>query len=292
MAAGVLANTDEFVAGFFKRGAVKVTLFTAEGMSLTDKEKFETWFKTFITGVKNAWRTKVLNAEVMTPVVIGEGLEGLQDTELSKEKREDIATALGIPHSLLFSNAANFATAEQDDFHFYDKTIIPEAWFIQSILNVQVFKPMGYRLEFTPESLEVMQADEKERSVSLKNLTDANMPLEVAIRTLGYELTDEDWAIIEQEKQAKEERANQFAEQVSLPPQQDDEEDNNQRSHLDKWRRKSVKRIKADKSAAVNFESEYINPALGGAIFGALESAQTVKDVDEIFNNLEWMGYP
>lgn len=157
MASGVLANVDEFVAAFFKRGAIKATIFSAKGMGQSDAKSFETWWNKFITGVANSFKTKVLNAEAMEPTVVGDGIDGLQDSELTKEKREDIATALGIPHSILFSNAANYATAKQDDRHFYDKTIVPESKFIQYALNEQVFKPLDLRLEFHPETLDVFQ---------------------------------------------------------------------------------------------------------------------------------------
>src|SRR3990167_2130834 len=106
MAAGVIANIDTFTAGFFKHGAIKVTLFKSEGMAESEAKRFENWWNNMISGVRNAFKTKILNAKSIEPVVVGEGLESLQDTGLTQQKREDIATALGVPQTKLFSSGA------------------------------------------------------------------------------------------------------------------------------------------------------------------------------------------
>ena len=148
-----------------------------------------------------------------------------------------------------------------------------------------------YRLEFQPDTLDIFQEDENERAQALQYLTAAKMPLEVSLRVLGFELTDEDWAIIEQEKEQRQSMAENMAEGFAQNDSNEDEEESedNTRVHLDKWRRKAIKRVKAGKSALCEFESEYITPALSGAIMGALEESQTVEDVDSAFI---WAEYP
>ena len=120
---------------------------------------------------------------------------------------------------------------------------------------------------------------------------DEKLPLEVALRVLGFELTDEDWKIIEQEREEREARADEMAAgfaQAGSNENEDDSEDNT-RAHLNKWKLKATKRVKAGKPAECEFESEYIEPGLSGAIMGALESAQTVDEVESVFT---WAGYP
>jgi hypothetical protein len=41
----------------------------------------------------------------------------------------------------------------------------------------------------------------------------------------------------------------------------------------------------------LRLETEYIPPALAGAISGALEEVKTVGDVEAVFSDV-WMGYP
>jgi len=80
-----------------------------------------------------------------------------------------------VPHSLLFSSAANYATARQDDLHFYDKTILPQARRIESALNAQVFAPLGVRLRFAPERLELYQELEAQKADKLAALVNAGI---------------------------------------------------------------------------------------------------------------------
>jgi phage portal protein BeeE len=308
MASGVLANVDEFVAAFFKRGAIKATIFSAKGMSRSDAEGFENWWTKFVTGVQNSWRTKVLNAEVMAPTVVGEGIEGLQDQDLTKEKREDISTALGVPQSLLWSSEAGglggSGVVTQDDFHFYDKTIIPECEFIQYVLNEQVFKPAGYRLEFLPETLDIMQEDEKARSMALGYLFNAEVPLDIAMKILGFEMSDEYWKRIEEQVKKKEERAEELVGQLTQggggaafqPEDPKDKPDPFQEkslaADLEQWKQKAINHMKRGKPAkGRRFDSEIIPPALEGAIAGSLEEAETEEAITAVFEDI-WMGYP
>lgn len=189
-AAGVLYNVDEFASGYFKRGMIKATLLTLGSTTAEpERKKLKAWWKRVFSGIGNAWQTEVVNADV-TPVTLGEGIKELSDVELTGEKREDISTALGVPQAKLFSNAANYATAGVDDLAFYKETIVPRAEFIASVLNEQLFEPMGYHLKFKPETLDVFQVDEQQRSTAFLNYTNAGLPLEVAGPMLGLELPE------------------------------------------------------------------------------------------------------
>jgi HK97 family phage portal protein len=311
MASGVLANVDEFVAAFFQRGAIKATIFSAQGMSRDSATEFENWWTKFVTGVQNSWRTKVLNAEAMEPTVIGEGIEGLQDQDLTKEKREDIATALGIPQSLLWSSEAGglggAGVVSQDDYHFYDKTIVPECEFIQYVLNEQVFEPAGYRLKFLPETIDIMQEDEKARSMALGYLFNAEVPLDIAMKILGFEMDEEYWKRIEEQVKKKEEQAEELVGQLTQggnsgggaafqPRDPKDKPDpfveKSLGDDLEQWKDKAINYMKRGKPGkGRKYESENIPPSLEGAISGALEEAETEDEIAAVFADI-WMGYP
>lgn len=191
-AAGVLMSLDQFVQAFFERGAIKATILTIEGNPPSgEKERIEAWWQRFVKGMKNAFASKVFSAMVK-PVVVGEGVKELENQELTTAKREDIATAIGVPQSLLFSNATNFATAQQDDLHFYSKTIIPLAELIESTLNEQLLMPLGYRIKFLPDTLDAFQEDETERAQALASLVSAlgERNRGVALEMLGFELPE------------------------------------------------------------------------------------------------------
>jgi SPP1 gp7 family putative phage head morphogenesis protein len=186
--AGVLYNIDQFASNFFERGAIKATLLTIDGNPLpAEMERLEAWWKRFFSGSKSAWETAAVRAGV-TPVVVGEGMENLATADLSEERRQDIATALGVPHSIVMSNAANYATANQDAISFYDMTIIPALTFLAEIVNESLLAPAGYRLELRPEEMSIYQADEERRSNSMLNYVQAGLKPSLAAEILGVSL--------------------------------------------------------------------------------------------------------
>jgi hypothetical protein len=189
-AAGVLYNVNEFAAAFFKRGAIKATLLTVEGNPPpAERERLKAWWQRFFTGINKAFAAEVVSAAV-TPVVVGEGLSELTNTELTATEREEIATALGVPHSLVMSNAANFATAEADRLTFYDMTVVPQANAIARQLNAQLFAPAGMRFEWHPQELQIYQADENERASAFATYVNAGIKQSIAAQMLGLNLPE------------------------------------------------------------------------------------------------------
>lgn len=284
-AAGVVYNVDEFAEKFFERGAIKVTLLTVKGaIQKEERERVKTWWQKVFTGISRAWSTDIVQAEAIEPVVVGEGIKELSDTSLTKEKREDIAAAFGIPMTLLWSTQAGGlgggGVVAQDDFHFYDKTIVPEAKFIAGVLTEQVFKPMGLRFVFRPETLDVFQADEAQRAQAFKTYTDAGLKKSVVARMLGLELPEGiEYDDLDGDDDEPEQPPQFGQEQPGQPPQPAPEfiaqqqavaQAAAQRAMFDdlrKWRRKAVKR-----GGVVDFESEYIPADLADAIDYAIDT--------------------
>ena len=296
-ACGVLFNMDLFASNFFEHGAVKVTLLTVTGMPAeAERQKLSDWWRRVVSGVKNAFGAQIISADAVKPVVIGEGMKELENVTIGEEKREDIAIALGIPMSILFANAANYATSQQDELNFLNQTIIPLCTFIESILNEQLFEPLGLEWHFLPETLDAMQADEASRSMALQQLTSAGIPLLMAMDILGYELTDEqrkELVAAEEEKKANaEELAQQMAQKPDTTPAQEEEgqteqtaeEDTTFKAELDKWRRKAINAMKKGKPANVDFVTTVIPEEMCETIMNALGECKTEEDVKGAFN--------
>jgi phage portal protein BeeE len=101
-AAGVLHNMDTFVIGYFERGMVRPTIISVDGNPPeAERERIEKWFDTFMSGVRNAFRQKVFKAGAVHAQQIGDGLDQLENVELTADKWQDIAHAFGIPYALL-----------------------------------------------------------------------------------------------------------------------------------------------------------------------------------------------
>lgn len=203
-AAGVLLNLDNFASAFFSHGAVKATLLTVpKNTAEPERNRLKAWWnRVFKSSDGNAaWQTEVVEADAIKPVVIGEGIKELENSTLTPEKRQGIAAGLDIPETLLFSGSASGigggGVSEADDLRFANQFILPEARRLTAVLNKQMFGPMGLSCRLGTESLKVLQEDEAARSQSLSTFLDAvnkaksKEQLTEALKTLGYDLTDE-----------------------------------------------------------------------------------------------------
>jgi len=190
-AAGVLMSVDEFAGAFFSRGAIKATILSVpQGTLKSERDNLKKWYAGIISGIKNAFATEVLNADAVTATPIGEGIKELENTALTKEKREDISTALGIPQSKLFSTAATDSNRVEDEKSYLTDLIVPRCEFYQEVLNSQLFNDMGLKFRFRPEKMDAFQEDETERSTAFLNYRGGGMQPSVIAEMLGLELPD------------------------------------------------------------------------------------------------------
>lgn len=196
-ASGLLNSIDEHAVKYFEAGAINPTIAKIADFQTypeAEQERTKSILQRLLgRGLDSSHRIAPVGTNIEFET-IGSPMSDLAVPELTNSKREDIATALGIPQSLLFSNATNFATAQQDNRHFYEKTIIPLARKIEAMFN-HYFMRYGIddALVFNEQQLEVFQTDEAMRSGSLVNLVNVGMPLTIAMEVLGYDLTDEQW---------------------------------------------------------------------------------------------------
>lgn len=314
LAAGVSLDVNAFVSAFLQRGAIVPFILTVRGVKKnTELDKLKDFVaRFFVRDRKKSWPTEVVNADEVIPVKIGEGLEAIAGKEamLGNSKREEIATALGIPHSILFSGAANYAVSDKDDFHLYDKTIVPECLFIEQIMNNQLMTPAGYRLKYHPEALDVFQKDEGERAAALSDFMDAMIKAETfemaeaMFSIFGYEVSDEALNLLKKHFEKKAEDKEKFAANLTggqpgkkpgVPPEDEEDEDPGVKEELGKWMSKIRKRWNPKTKTAdqIEFVPEQIPPGLHGAISGQLENCKTMADVEIVFRQAaEWQGYP
>ena len=274
-AAGVLYNVDEFASSFFKRGAIKVTLLTTKGpVPEQERNRLKAWWSKLFRGTESAWNSEIIQADAVEPVVLGEGVGELSDAQLVKEKREDISTAAGIPMTMLWSTEAGGlgggGVVESDERKFYEQTVVPQARFIQGILNEQLFESMGLRWVFRPETLDVFQEDEGKRATALTQYVSAGYPLGLASQILGVELPEGvEYADLDRMKEEKQQRDIELQRaQFGANPQnpQQNPQQANMRADLERWERKAL-----SKGPDAPFESEHIPPALMDSIRASIK---------------------
>lgn len=153
-AAEILYYADFFTANFYKRGGIKPTLIAMKGMVTPDKVKEEeSAWDIFLRGIKRGLKNvRTFNAESMDVRSFGDGLGDLKETPVYKQALENVSMALGMPFSIMISNASNFATAEVENAQWHEDSIYPRIEFICDIFNDQLFTAMGLRMEPRPEN--------------------------------------------------------------------------------------------------------------------------------------------
>lgn len=277
--AKLLYSISKFPEMYFEGGAMPVTLLGIDSNDRNEIERIQNWFRRSATAIKNAFRVLGVRSGSITPVTLTPPLKDLSFPEISEMAKDNIAMAFGIKQTLLDSEAANYATAQEDRLAFYEDTIKPRARLFADALNEQLLARDGLRLEFRFNEMDIFQEDENDRADLLNKLTMAGLPIEVALELAGYDLTDE---------QAT--RLNSH--QVQLDERVDREPLDEKEVELRKWQKFAEKRVKEGKGLR-EFESSLIEPSLHGAISGALENVKSVEDVKRVFDSvIAWRGYP
>jgi HK97 family phage portal protein len=265
---------ERFASHFFEGGAQPVTIMNLpENMDEAEFQRFKgEWGK--FSGVMNAFRTAFVRSPEIKATVITPPIKDLMLPELQERVVTTIAMTLGVPRTMLEASAANYATADSDRQSFWRETIVPRLSLYEHIINTQLFTPIGYTLEYHPDELDVMQADEASRAGSLKLLVEAGMPLRGAMKTLGYKDIDATLAMTEPETVVPE--------VVALPTEvADNVEPTGQAVRSVDWAllsKKLERRIKAGKSPWCDFDSVVISADEVRSVMARLSPDSTVSD--------------
>lgn len=295
--AKLLYAISKFPEMYFEGGAMPVTLLGIDTNDRQEIERIQTWFKRSATAIKNAFRILGVRAGSITPTTLTPSLDTLAFPELNDIAKDNIAMAFGIKQTLLDSESANYATASEDRKSFYTETIMPRARLFEDALNTQLLARDGLRIEFKFSEMDIFQKDESERADLLHKFMNSNMPIELALDLAGYDLTDEQMAVlrahnknvITPETQLEEEVVEEVQPTGGVPNVKPEDA---QETELRKWQKMAEKRIRDGKELRA-FESDLIEPSLHGAITGALEAVKTAEEVKNVFDSvIEWRGYP
>jgi hypothetical protein len=193
VAAQTLSTLDNTIKTNSERNFIPPHLIGAKGMpSPTDREKTENWLnRYFIDPIVTKF--KIVNAEAVTAVKIGAGLEDMKTvvSEIKGKLVEDIAAAFGIP-SGIFTSDKSYAT---------EMVVLLRAWYesgefiqiyrtIEDTFNVQLLDRWGWKLKFRPETIDAFQEDENQRMGAFKIWVEARQRPSIGAQMLGFELPE------------------------------------------------------------------------------------------------------
>lgn len=214
--ADVILNYEEFVSKFYERGAVKATILKVDRSTPPkERNRLREFWQDFMSGKKSAYNTEVISGDVEAEV-IGEGAGESEKTEILVSRRKDIATAMGVPYSMLFGDTSSSYTAgPTEEKNFLNYTVIPRAKYIQTVLNAQLFADFGLQFRFNFGVLPAFKEAGEVISKIFTTYTEALLPHSVAARIAGVTLP-EGISYEDLDKYATEERERQFKEKERI----------------------------------------------------------------------------
>lgn len=289
VAAATQDYLDRFLDAFFEKGATMKTLvFTESDPGPEEKKRIKEYLTRVLTGIGNAFGVEVLSAALKVERLVPP-LKELVLPDIRDAKQREICIAMGVPLSLVFSDAANYAVSEQDDDNFYTKTMIPEANFVARQAN-RLLKRHGLRLVFRFDQMEWYQAREAKKVTQMVQLFDrqaadvdelrqaAGLPPQRATPRQERPSTP---AADDDDAPAGEAAAGKLLAQTAVFEAQQAQLER-KLDELGQWRRKVLKRHPAP-PYAVPFEAEHLTPGEVAIVRQRLLGAATAEEVKAAF---------
>lgn len=290
---------QRFTSAFFEHGAQPITVMSLPtDMAENEFKRFSLDYLNKFTGWVNAFRTLFVRGGDIKAQTITPPIKDLLLPELNERVTNAIGGTFGVPRTMLEASAANYATANSDRAGFWRETVIPRVSIIEQIVNEQVLYPLGYELIFTPEALDVMQADEAARAQSLVLLTQAGIPLPGAMRILGYDEIDgvltseiidnpsDNPGVVDPDAPATQERPNlentTITDDDGAPAQPGPALLSLAAVDLMKWEQRAVRRFKTGEHTRP-FVSESIPAPVRGMIAAKIADATSADDIKTAF---------
>jgi len=274
--------------------------------SKEQQEKIEHIWDKVIRGAYK-YLGKIFNADMIEPIVIGEGVDNLKDQGIYQNKLSDIAMAAGMPLSLLLANSANYATAMVEYKSWFDHEIVPWADFMAECMNEQLFKPLGLKFEFRPEVTDPGQEDEVSRAGAYASYISAGMLPSIAAQVVGIELPHgveyddldpEEEPEPEEETEEIPEQLQPYVEESSTDSDTDTGEEApakfipsiEQFRELELWQTLAFRKQKKGELAGMTFEVKTLPEQVAGMVAERLRAAETEDDIKAAFD-LEGIVY-
>jgi HK97 family phage portal protein len=292
--AKLMDYVTRFAGQFFAGGAMPVTVLGMPEATTDEEAKHaEGFFKRQMRGLANAFRVLAVRGDLKL-ATITPPLKDMAMPELKAQALAEVAWAFGLPRTML-EDAANYATAGAHDLQYWQNTIRPRCPKFQNVINNQFLKGTDIRVEFAPDEMDVFQEDESQRATSLQSLVNSKLPLRLAMEILGYDLTEEQWAMLAADEQRRQETAERIQGQIAGADDEDEDNrmqqqrdmaDRQREEDLRKWQRLVLRRLSEGKAHKVTeFKGAHVPPSLHAAISARLEGVQDEVSVRAIFAN-------
>jgi len=287
---------------------VPATIVGAKGMaSQQAREQAENWLSRFFRGAFQSHQVKVMNAEDVSVVKVGGGMEDLKSgfDEIKRGAIEGIGAAFGIPAGIFMSDKAYATEMDALIRTWYESSQFVSIYqCIEETLNDQLLIPMGYKFRFRLETIDAFQEDETKRAAAYREYVSADMRPSIAAQILGIELPEgtEPKDLDEKFDRAPEPpilvtAETQRRERLREPVDDDEPEkkpparplvksihlDADQQKEIVLWRQRATAWHRKGKGGASEWECKHIPEDIAGAIRVKLAAAMTELDIVKAF---------
>jgi phage portal protein BeeE len=276
--AGIIYHQNAFLERFFENGAMPTTLFFMDGAEPGPEEKnrMKRFLYSVMTGRLRAWGIELLSRKLHFEHLVPP-LKEMVLPQLRTEAQYAICVAMGVPISVIYTNASRNSTSEQDDLHFYTKTILPFLHDIEETANEDLFLPNGLRLRFRPDRLEVFEALEVAKLQELAVVKD-DLLINERRAAAGYPAIE---AAAEDEVDSIDDQGETAVKHLPFDMTQAEYE--LMQRDLALWESKVLKRLGKLPPASVSFDSLFIPPPVSELVQGQLLRAENGQEVKAAF---------
>lgn len=286
--AGLLRGLDAYSSAFFARGGVKITLLQLDSsLPKTERDKLKDWWDRAIRGVRSAFSSLVISNKV-EPKVIGSDPKDTAAPELQKAGREDVAAAMGVPMSMLYSSALAGGTADAERLNFFEQTIFPESDLIIPVANERWLAPQGMEIIADYDRHEVRQWAFAQRAEAMVKLTAGAATLTVDEGRARLGLPPMEKPPTPPPPAAPAALPGPPGAPPQLPPPSDAPpdalpSDAPATKALALWQAKALNRLRRGRAAAVGFDDEALDPEEAAIIAERLRGATTPEAIKKAF---------
>lgn len=177
----------QFTAQFFAEGALPPLIIQpAEGQTVsdTDAQAMREAWRTAVQGVRNMWRALFARRRLEIETLEVPHLAQLAMRDVDDIVLRRIATAFGVPVTMI-TDAANYATAREHRISFWRDTIIPEVRLIAEAFAAA----HGINIYVDTDSVEALAEQEAEKRDSIVKLVQTGIITAQEARVyLGFDL--------------------------------------------------------------------------------------------------------
>ena len=289
LSAELLTSVDRTLSIYAQRGFVPATILAGKGLgNAADRLAAEKWWNRFLRGWTDTV-AKIINAEMMTLIKVGAGLDELRGVygELNKQAIENIGTAYGVPAALFMSDMAFASEVNPMIKVWYTTSQFVKIYrCIENTFNTQLLNRWGLKMAFRPETIDAFQEDEVQRAASFAQYVTSGIKRSVAAQMVGLELpVGVEYEDLDPEPEPEPEApVVPVVAQPVAPPVVAEEQEKPMPGDMEKWMRKALKKLSAG-SAACGFESDEISVDENERITAALPACKTSADVRRVFEN-------